>query len=290
MGTISSNGVPESTTCVTTVVKKEPSSDGVDGREEPSHRGSSSASSSGLRQLAGVDNSFEDDSLVIDWGSTPPDSRWDEAASENQGDGLRPIVEVLPPSPISQDAIPEAVSEQEEDPPRPFISRTRSRQLIVQNRAEIRAAAASERLRLSQVHLNNANDHISGVHNQPAVRQMVIPFYIHPSHEALYCGGFVACTVCGHTNSRPGSSQLPAKLSTVCVPAPNGGKKADSTKGLLTRFQIVKKLREEGKIPYRYLRWPDGSPPDLACVPSFLERDQSGEYRREVPQRSLPLE
>ena len=113
---------------------------------------------------------------------------------------------------------------------------------------------------------------------------MVIPFYIHPSHTALYCGGFVACTVCGYTNSRPGSSQLPARLSTVCEPAPNGGKKADSTKGLLTRFQIVKKLRDEGKIPYRYLRWPDGSPPDSRCVPSFLERDESGEFHREVPQ------
>ena len=122
--TISSNCAPESSASACTVDKKEASCISLEGREELNLGGSSPTSARSPRQRAGVDASPEDDSLVIDWGSNPPDSPWNEAGIESPQDDLRPISEILPPSPISQGTVPEPDNQQEENQPRPFISRT----------------------------------------------------------------------------------------------------------------------------------------------------------------------
>ena len=69
-----------------------------------------------------------------------------------------------------------------------------------------------------------------------------------------------------------------------CVEDPNGGLRDDPSKGIKSRFRIVKRLRD-GVIPYGFSRWPDGSMPEEARIPTFLERvgPPGSDYRLEVP-------
>ena len=68
----------------------------------------------------------------------------------------------------------------------------------------------------------------------------IIPFYIHPSHDVIYVGGFVACTRCGVTNSQPlARKQLP--ISTPCEPDSHGDMRPETGQGqrkLKTSFRI----------------------------------------------------
>ena len=106
-----------------------------------------------------------------------------------------------------------------------------------------------------------------GLASQPLVQEphlphdrAMIPFYIHPSKDVIYVGGFVACNHCGVTNSQPlARQQLP--ISRQCEPGSHGNIRAETGQGqrkLNTSFQNLRRLKN-GRPPYGYNRWPDGS-------------------------------
>ena len=92
----------------------------------------------------------------------------------------------------------------------------------------------------------------------------IIPFFIHPSHDSIYVGGFVACCRCGVANSNPLTrKQLP--ISAVCVPGTHAGMRPEIGQGqrkLKTAFQNLRRLKN-GRPPYNYRKWPDGSEVDV---------------------------
>ena len=57
---------------------------------------------------------------------------------------------------------------------------------------------------MQDLHAAIARDEVSmGSEVKGISNHAVIPFFVHPSHDSLYAGGFVACTKCGCTVSQP---------------------------------------------------------------------------------------
>ena len=144
-----------------------------------------------------------------------------------------------------------------------MISKSLAARLKSDHHSEARRMEKDRRNTMSEIHTSVG----VGLASQPLVQvphlpedRAMIPFYIHPSHDVIYVGGFVACNRCGVTNSQPLARQhLP--ISKPCEPDLHGEMRPETGQGqrkLKTSFQNLKRLRD-GRPPYGYQKWPDGS-------------------------------
>ena len=135
------------------------------------------------------------------------------------------------------------------------------------HKVELRRVREDMKSTISDIHSSvgeglAANPVMQGPH--PPNDRTVIPFFIHPSHESFYVGGFVACGKCGVCNSQPlARQQLP--ISLPCEPDLHGDMRPETGQGqrkMRTAFQNLRRLRN-GMPPYGYRKWPDGSDKDV---------------------------
>ena len=143
-----------------------------------------------------------------------------------------------------------------------MVSRSQAAKIRSQHHSEVRRQNQERKDNLSSIH-KAVGDALSS----PAIVQeahlpqdkAIMPFFIHPSHEPIFVGGFVACVRCGVANSQPRArSQLP--ISTQCEPNTHGDMRPKIGQGqrkLSTAFQNLRRLKR-GRPPYGYKRWPDG--------------------------------
>ena len=140
-----------------------------------------------------------------------------------------------------------------QDPPE-MISRSQAARIRRQHYAEERRMNKERETSISEIHTSVGASMATGSVVQEQHLQQdkaIIPFYIHPSHDVIYVGGFVACTRCGVANSQPlARKQLP--ISMACEPDSHGNMRPETGQGqrkLKTSFQNLRRLKN-GLPPY----------------------------------------